>query len=74
MANEWRGLTTAERKVLWNQTKKPSEYAVLIEQKLKEKNAIPEGPGQYSSPNTSGIHPTLHCEYAEANALESDNQ
>ncbi len=35
---EWRGLTTAERKVLWNLTKKPSEYAELIEAKLKEKN------------------------------------
>ncbi len=36
--SEWRGLTTAERKVLWNLTRKPSEYAELIEAKLKEKN------------------------------------
>lgn len=35
---EWQGLSTAERKVLWNLTKKPSEYAELIEAKLKEKN------------------------------------
>lgn len=35
---KWQGLTTAERKVLWTLTKKPSEYAELIEAKLKEKN------------------------------------
>lgn len=35
---EWKGLTTAETKVLWNLTKKPSEYAMAIESKLKEKN------------------------------------
>jgi predicted transposase YbfD/YdcC len=35
---EWQGLTTAERKALWNVTKKPSEFAEMIEAKLKEKN------------------------------------
>ncbi len=34
---EWRGLTTAERKVLWNQTKKPSAFAEAIEAKLFER-------------------------------------
>ncbi len=32
-----RGLTTAERKVLWNQTKKPSAFAEAIEAKLFER-------------------------------------
>lgn len=35
---QWRGLSSAERKVFWNLTKKPSEYAELVEQKLREKN------------------------------------
>lgn len=35
---EWVGLTTAERKALWNATKKPSEFAEMVEAKLKEKN------------------------------------
>jgi hypothetical protein len=35
---EWKGLSTAEVKVLWNLTKKPSEFAKMIETKLKEKN------------------------------------
>ena len=35
---EWRGLSTAESKTLWNLTKKPSEFAALIDAKLKEKN------------------------------------
>ena len=35
---EWKGLTTAERKALWNVTKKPSEFAEMVEAKLKEKN------------------------------------
>jgi hypothetical protein len=35
---EWQGLTTAERKALWNVTKKPSEFAEMVEAKLKEKN------------------------------------
>lgn len=35
---EWKGLSTAEVKVLWNLTKKPSEFAKIIETKLKEKN------------------------------------
>lgn len=37
----WQGLTTAERKALWSVTKKPSEFAELIEAKLKEKNDCP---------------------------------
>lgn len=41
---QWRGLTTAERKVLWNATKKPTEYAELIEAKLKERNAVTNAP------------------------------
>lgn len=35
---EWRGLSTAETKVLWNLTKKPREYAQMIEAKLREYN------------------------------------
>lgn len=35
---DWKGLTTAERKVLWNATKKPGEFAEMIEAKLKERN------------------------------------
>lgn len=35
---EWKGLTTAERKALWNVTKKPSEFGEMVEAKLKEKN------------------------------------
>jgi hypothetical protein len=34
----WKGLSTAEVKVLWNLTKKPSEFAAAIEAKLREKN------------------------------------
>lgn len=37
---EWQGLTTAERKALWNTTKKPSEFAELIEAKLRAKNGF----------------------------------
>ena len=36
---EWRGLTTAETKALWNATKKPTEFAEMLQAKLKEKNA-----------------------------------
>jgi hypothetical protein len=35
---EWKGLTTAESKALWNVTKKPSEFGEMVEAKLKEKN------------------------------------
>lgn len=34
----WRGLTSAEVKVLWNQTKKPREFASMVELKLRERN------------------------------------
>lgn len=34
----WRGLTSAEVKVLWNQTKKPREFASMLESKLRERN------------------------------------
>lgn len=34
----WRGLTSAERKTLWNLTKKAGEYGEMIEAKLREKN------------------------------------
>lgn len=37
---EWQGLTTAERKALWNTTKKPSEFGLLIEAKLRAKNGF----------------------------------
>lgn len=37
---QWAGLTTAERKALWNTTKKPSEFAELIEAKLRAKNGF----------------------------------
>jgi hypothetical protein len=36
---KWRGLTTAETKALWNATKKPTEFAEMLQAKLKEKNA-----------------------------------
>jgi hypothetical protein len=36
---EWRGLTTAETKALWNVTKKSTEFAEMLQAKLKEKNA-----------------------------------
>jgi len=35
---EWRGLSTAEVKALWNVTKKPTEFADLLQAKLREKN------------------------------------
>ena len=35
---EWKGLTSAERKTLWNLSTKPMHFAELIEAKLKEKN------------------------------------
>jgi hypothetical protein len=35
---EWQGLTTAETKALWNATKKPSEFAEMLQAKLREKN------------------------------------
>jgi hypothetical protein len=35
----WKGLTTAEVKALWNVTKKPSEFADLLQAKLRERNA-----------------------------------
>lgn len=35
---EWKDLTTAEIKALWNATKKPSEFAELLLAKVKEKN------------------------------------
>lgn len=34
----WVDLTTAEIKTLWNITKKPSEFAILLIAKFKEKN------------------------------------
>ena len=37
--NEWRGLTTAERKVMWMAADTKMEFAELIEAKLKEKNS-----------------------------------
>jgi len=35
---EWKDLTTAEVKALWNVTKKPSEFADLLQAKLRERN------------------------------------
>jgi hypothetical protein len=35
---EWQGLTTAETKALWNATKKPTEFAEMLQAKLREKN------------------------------------
>lgn len=35
---KWKDLSTAETKVLWTMTQKPSEYAKVISAKLKEKN------------------------------------
>jgi hypothetical protein len=36
---QWKGLSTAETKALWNATKKPTEFAEMLQAKLKEKNA-----------------------------------
>lgn len=36
---EWKGLTSAERKTLWNLSTKPMHFAELVEAKLREKNA-----------------------------------
>lgn len=38
MRKPWKGLTSAERKTLWNLSTKPMHFAELIEAKLKEKN------------------------------------
>lgn len=35
---EWKTLTTAEVKTLWNLTKKPTEFAEMIMAKMREKN------------------------------------
>jgi hypothetical protein len=35
---EWKELSTAEIKALWNVTKKPREFASLLLAKVKEKN------------------------------------
>jgi hypothetical protein len=35
---EWQALTTAETKALWNATKKPAEFAEMLQAKLREKN------------------------------------
>jgi hypothetical protein len=37
--DEWKDLTTAEVKALWSVTKKPSEFADLLQAKLRERNA-----------------------------------
>jgi hypothetical protein len=39
MRRPWKGLTSAERKTLWNLSVKPMHFAEMIEAKLKEKNA-----------------------------------
>ena len=36
---QWKGLSTAEVKTLWNLTKKPTEFAEMLEVKLRQKNA-----------------------------------
>lgn len=38
LQREWKDLTTAEIKTLWNATKKPTEFAELLLAKVKEKN------------------------------------
>jgi hypothetical protein len=35
---DWQALTTAETKALWNATKKPAEFAEMLQVKLREKN------------------------------------
>jgi hypothetical protein len=37
---QWKALSSAEIKALWNATKKPSEFALLLVAKLKEKNDV----------------------------------
>jgi hypothetical protein len=34
----WKDLSTAEIKAIWNLTKKPSDFAVMLLAKVKEKN------------------------------------
>jgi uncharacterized coiled-coil DUF342 family protein len=38
LKKEWQSLTTAETKALWNATKKPAEFAEMLQAKLREKN------------------------------------
>ncbi len=38
-ARTWTGLTVAERKALWIAANNPAEFGVLLEAKLREKNA-----------------------------------
>jgi hypothetical protein len=35
---EWKDLSTAEIKAIWNLTKKPTEFATMLLAKIKEKN------------------------------------
>jgi hypothetical protein len=35
---EWKDLSTAEIKAIWNVTKKPSEFSAMLLAKIKEKN------------------------------------
>ncbi len=36
---QWRDLTTAQIKAMWNLTKKPSEFAAMVIAKFKEENS-----------------------------------
>jgi|LakMenEpi03Aug12_release.lakeMendotaPanAssembly.Ray.scaffolds.fasta_scaffold03436_38 hypothetical protein len=37
---EWKDLSTAEIKAIWNLTKKPSEFSTMLLAKIKEKNDL----------------------------------
>ncbi len=37
---EWKDLSTAEIKAIWNLTKKPSEFAAMLLAKIKDRNDI----------------------------------
>lgn len=38
---EWKDLSTAEIKAIWNLTKKPSDFSTMLLAKIKERNDIP---------------------------------
>jgi len=38
LVQEWKDLSTAEVKAIWNLTKKPTEFATMLLAKIKERN------------------------------------
>ncbi len=37
---EWKTITSAQRKLFWSLTKRPSEYGLMVEEKLREMNGF----------------------------------